>query len=594
MSEKENQEIVDEYEQELVKKEDDSSKKKKVKKAKVKRKSKKPKKKFKLRKVRFTKYSLAMTLLFLIVIVPLFIGLVGLGGRSVKFSIYNTGWDGLSTVYNTLQAENKYEISNGMSSLTILNRLNSSGVLVVIGPTTSYNFAETISLVTFLVRGGSLIVADDFGSGNKIFEPLWNVIATYDSLVSLGLVPSLTDIFFGNQSAPSNVTSVEDLAGAAIFEMLAGMLKAIGFNQTVLMDAGSNYGGVSSQPLLKDTNPDNPLTAGITKGVQMEFGTVLSVKINNSRYNPSTGRYEWYTDWVPLQPLSINVTIEGGEYGNLEPIFIEDVMLPFLSFFTTTTSWMESNFRDALTGEAVPNEGEWGNTAFAPILSIPIGRGKIVMIGDPDIFINKWIEDTENNDNLQFCQNLFNYVTENMVANTTSGKIPIIFDEGHTQYKFYSPALVSTILMRLITEMSMYPLYSPFVPIMFAVIAYPLIPKARRLAPVLWTRYRGERGRSRFEREIKRILETGSYSEAVGLLYRSMLRGVRKVDASAASSPKSLADFFISRGYPLKRGALVSEFERIDRYLQSPKLLPQSEFEKMLQFIKNLIDTLPK
>ncbi|MHA1400529.1 MAG: hypothetical protein ACTSQE_09280 [Candidatus Heimdallarchaeaceae archaeon] len=542
-------------------------------------------------KFTFTKYSIALFILFLVIIVPIFIGLVGLGGYGIKFSIYNTGWDGLSTVYDTLKAEDRFEITNGMSSLTILNRLNKSGVLVIIGPTTSYNFAETISLITFLVRGGSLIVADDFGSGNEIFEPLWNIIQTYDSLVELGLVPSLTDVFFGNQTAPTNATTVEELAGAAIFKMMSGMLKAIGFNQTILMDAGSNYGGISSQPLLKDTNPDNPLTTGISKGLQMEFGTVLSVKINNSRYNPQTRQYEWVTDWVPLQPLSINITIEGEEYGGFEPILIEDVMLPFLSFFTTTTSWMESNFREARRGEAMPDKGEWGNIAFSPILSIPIGRGKIVMIGDPDIFINKWIKDTDNNDNLRFCQNLFDYVTEDIETDDT---IPIIFDEGHTQHKLYSAALVSTILMRLITEMSMYPLYSPFVPLMFAVMAYPLIPKSRRLAPVLWTRYRGEKGRSRFEREIKRILETGAFSEAVGLLYRSLLRGVRKVTESSISSPKDLADFFIERGVKMRRGTLVSELEKIDKYLARPKILLPSEFEKMMQFIKNLIDTLPK
>ncbi len=540
----------------------------------------------------FTKYSITLLILSLILLVPIFIGLVGLGNNGVKFSIYNTGWDGLSVVADDLRGGNAYEVNNTMSGLTVLNRLNNTGILVIIGPTTKFDFSETISLFTFLVRGGGLIVADDFGTGNDIFAPIWNIIRSYDSLVQLGVVPSLTELIFGNQSASqSDVTSVEDIASVAIFKMLAGMLKAIAFNQTVLMDAGSNYNGISSEPLLKHSNPDNPLTQGITKGIQMEFGTTLSVKINNSFYNSATHTYEWRTDWVPLQPLSINITIEGGEYGNMEPIELHDVMLPFLPFFTTTNSWMESNLRAAKHGDAVPNVGEWGNTAFSPMLSIPIGKGKIVMISDPDIFINKWVRMTDENDNLIFIRNLFSYVASDM---NSTGPVPIIFDEGHAEFMLYNAALYSTILMRLITEMSMFPLYAPLVPLAFGIMAYPLIPKSRRLAPVLWTKYRGEAGKSRFEREIRRILETGSYSEAVGLLYRAMLRGVRKAAGSAITEPKELAAFFIERGYSMRKGALASEFERISRYLARPKLLPSSEFEKMMQFIKNMIDMLPK
>ncbi|MCK5140946.1 MAG: hypothetical protein KAQ70_02025, partial [Candidatus Heimdallarchaeota archaeon] len=46
----------------------------------------------------FSKYSIAMFILFMIIVVPILLGVVGLAGYGTKFSIYNEGWDGLSSL----------------------------------------------------------------------------------------------------------------------------------------------------------------------------------------------------------------------------------------------------------------------------------------------------------------------------------------------------------------------------------------------------------------------------------------------------------------------------------------------------------------
>lgn len=530
-----------------------------------------------------------MWLLFIIIVLPIFLGIIGLGGYGAKFSIYNTSWDGLSELRIALELEQgtgggpKYNISNGMSSLTILNRFYEPAVVTIIGPTAPYGQDEVLSLVFFLARGGSLVLADDFGTGGQIFKVLFDFLNSWSELAdSIENLPSLNDLFFGgNSTVGANNTAPIEQGGDLIFNMLAQQLKGITFNGTILMDA-ERYTTNPAQPLLKEFEPSNPLTSGITKGIQMEFGTVISMAVNHSEYlDPYQKVKVYHTDWMPMQAISLELF--GRE--------IEDQFLPFLPFYTSKSAWLESDFQSAKRGEATPDWDEWGNVKFAPMLTLPIGAGKIIMIGDPDIFINKWIKKTDENDNLIFAKNVFNYASQDL--NVTEGTpIPIIFDEGHVHQKIYSASVYSMIFMRFITELSMYPLYAPFVPIAVAIVAYRLIPKKSRLTPVLWTKYRGEKGRSRFERDIKRIEETKAYHEPVGLLYRALLRGIRKVSKEPLETPEEIAEFFVEYDPSLRAKDLIGHLKRIRAFLAKPRLLPDSEFIKMMQFIKDLIDRL--
>ena len=101
--------------------------------------------------------------------------------NSEDFSIYNVGWNGGSDIaIKTYQAgkfqptfylnENELTISHRSFAEYSLNPLNST--ILLIGPRAEFSSQESTYLSDFLTRGGMVLLADDFGSGNNLLEQL--------------------------------------------------------------------------------------------------------------------------------------------------------------------------------------------------------------------------------------------------------------------------------------------------------------------------------------------------------------------------------------------------------------------------------------
>ena len=89
-------------------------------------------------------------------------------------------------------------------------------------------------------------------------------------------------------------------------------------------------------------------------------------------------------------------------------------------------------------------------------------------------------------------------------------------------------------------------------------------------------------------------METGAYSEAIGLLYRTLLRNLRKATKQSMSTPEEIAEYFIAKDPAMKQRDLLETLIRIDNYLARPKILPESLFMRYMIFIRDLIDRVPK
>ncbi len=551
---------------------------------------------------------LALTFIFVVGVAPIFLSYVG--DSNETFSIYNTGAEGLSVFRNELElqtvgGQQKYNVSNLVSNLNALNRFNDSGVLMVIGPSAQYDETEFFSLLLFLLRGGSLVIADDFGTGNDILEPLFKAFESYDSFVenlneTAGVkIPTFnellqnftsTDAGQEEQDALSGTTGGQSIPGVdlggstetlanGLFNLIGGVLKRFGFNGSVLMDAGSNNQN-PNRPVIVDldeTNTPYRITEGVSR-IQTEMPTIISLQLNVSVEvtDPVTGvtKEEARTVWQPLSRFSLS-QIAGGSLGDVSPELDAFRQLDFLfPLYSTKQSWIETDIKGAADNTATPDLDEWGNEAFSLALTLPIfpGGGKIVFIADPSIFINRWTSKTTENDNLKFAMNLVEMTTRHLEDN---GKpIPVIFDFGHTYQSPTSPALYSTALLKLIANLSMFPLVAPFVPFTAYSFGRLVIPKSRRLRPILLTKRRGEKGVSQFEQKLQDIKESGAYGEPIKHLVNRLVRTVQndaRFKGRFARDPREMAEFFVEN-FPgaFNRRELERNLKTLYRYAENP------------------------
>jgi len=100
---------------------------------------------------------------------------------ATDFSIYNTGWNGTSSLAISAYHSGKLTPTFGLSStgsdmevthtpLTSFNLDPLKSALIVIGPTLDFSDAEGQIVGDFVRGGGKLFLADDFGTGNSLLQ----------------------------------------------------------------------------------------------------------------------------------------------------------------------------------------------------------------------------------------------------------------------------------------------------------------------------------------------------------------------------------------------------------------------------------------
>ncbi|AFL95050.1 hypothetical protein CL1_0845 [Thermococcus cleftensis] len=117
---------------------------------------------------RTVKYLTLLLLLFALITMPI---TVPLFKSSTQYSIFNWNWDGTSK-FARLAGSMGREIVPIFESFDIANISEKSGVLLIIGPNMTFTDAEVAQIRAFLERGNTVLIADDFGTGNDILRAL--------------------------------------------------------------------------------------------------------------------------------------------------------------------------------------------------------------------------------------------------------------------------------------------------------------------------------------------------------------------------------------------------------------------------------------
>ena len=129
-------------------------------------------------------------LVFTLAWLPLLLSVTGVGqADTLPYSIYNPNWDGCTKLRSYLE-QTEVEISGTptrlkvqplISSLSVVNGFPYNTVLLVLGPSMDFDIIETSSLIAFFSQGGCLVIADDFGTGNRILDNLAVLLPSFPS-----------------------------------------------------------------------------------------------------------------------------------------------------------------------------------------------------------------------------------------------------------------------------------------------------------------------------------------------------------------------------------------------------------------------------
>ncbi len=117
------------------------------------------------------------------------------------FSIYNQDWNGLSTFREDIEGMGYTPVAI-QSSMSVATRYEGNAVIVITGPVRDFTTDAIFVIFNHLMNGGSVIIADDFGTANSSF-------ALLNSLISGQLA----------QSSPIQVQGILSYTGGVLLDL---------------------------------------------------------------------------------------------------------------------------------------------------------------------------------------------------------------------------------------------------------------------------------------------------------------------------------------------------------------------------------------
>ena len=562
--------------------------------------------------------------LFIVLSMPFFLALIPQNFNNTEFSIYNQNWDGLSEFRSLIN--NNYpqvQIKTLIGSANVLNRLNQSigtdaGTLIIMGPKIHYDPFEAIAILLYAIKGGRVVIADDFGTSNDIL----NYFSMLIDFLSNNVLNGNTNVFGLPTTSQTLSQSVCTPPKANPFPIVG-----IAINQSVLIDT-QNYYKSPVQPVFTPPptstitgttyTPIAPWLTDLVAGVSSVIGNyaaTISMKVkypvnftdNNTgvtidsnqyfaltsqqkcAYNPST----YNTVWVPFSefPASITKNIAGK---NIDL----NVSLKLSALYSSQISFLDPNVTAAKDVNNIkPSSADWGNIEFpvAVEFPIPISGGSLTVISDPSIFVNRYLKTTRYpscqsgvNLNLGSCEadpnfNPNNYdnrlFAENLITSLVGDRpnSTVYFDEGHLAQSLTSPTLYLGSFFRYLDFMSMVPLIAPFLPFLVWGFARKLAPKGTYGSALLKTKAENYYGRSYFAFKMRWFLENRHFTRGLELIYRRVKRDlINRYHLDEWSVEAATTQLY--REYPSLRKNIQRKMFEIENILNQNILIEEQQF----------------
>lgn len=491
---------------------------------------------------KFDRNAFMLSILFIIFCLPIVLSVTRIGTEETRqFSIYNTNWDGTSILKENLEREG-YEFQPVVSTLNTLTRLDDLGVLALVGPTIFFDPTETVALAYFIMRGGSVLIADDFGSANDILGLINTIIAPF--------IEDINTTGFGVSGVP---------------------LQGLQVNKSLLMDYQS-YHLSPVMPVIRTfiSGTGLPSMSGVTQVV-----TSYPSAISFLAYDEATDT----SQWVPTFSI-------GGE------------TIPSGIAMSTSHSWLEKDIEKAKNGDFYPDEDEWRGIPFSIMVPMPLGEvglGNILICTDPSIFINELMSMPQY-DNAQLASNLFSWLDAN-------GTGTIFYDEGHLSpskgrapLSIFDPFSYVSMYLRYINSFTMFPLLAPFFPIIALIFLKRNYPKSRGASPLLMTKIRQKRSRSFFAAKMTWYVNYEQYDKALNILYKRLKRRLDKKFTCGLDVDSSQIADLLEEQYPgqFNYNHVLKNLKNIEVFTEKKKKIAEEDFLSFALEMKNIEDIITK
>ncbi|MFX1250997.1 MAG: DUF4350 domain-containing protein [Promethearchaeota archaeon] len=495
------------------------------------------------------------------------------------FSIYNESWDGASGFRQVFE-EAGADVETVISSTNALNRLNETppDIFVILGPALHYDFSESLALLIYLLKGGRVLIADDFGTGNDILSLVSTLLSAIGSMTE-----NMTKSLFGFSPTDwSQNLTARNYDPSIPFPTPIG----IRFNGSVLIDT-ENHLDSPVQPILRTGStqttffisswtPSLTTDAGVNQ-VLCNYATSISWKLRYHDFDENVTKEQWF----PFG--SMKVAIAG----------IIDYDFQLATLLSSDNSWLESNVTQAQYGNYYPDSSEWGGVKFPVFAFLPLGplyspvSPMIGICSDPSMFING-IMDNTNFDNQRFAQNIAAF----MLAGRPGASV--IFDEAHLKHAPISPLLTLGTYLRFLDLITMFPLFAPLLPIIVISYGRRYLPKKTESKPILFAKEELQYGRSFFAAKMRQFLQTRDYRKALELIYRRTRRQILRKTRHTKFTPEVGAEYLTSQ-YGSTFGdveALKEKFADLDKMTRSRLQVGEQYFIRQYLFLKKISDAL--
>ncbi len=173
--------------------------------------------------------------------------LFGVGNTySQDFSIYNNDWNGLSDFRISLESDG-YTVKAIQSSMGVIQRYKGNACLVIMGPVRDFSFDAILTITTHLAMGGSVLIADDFGTTNASFYLLNN---------------RLLQIFGGAQLQQYGVSGFLSFTGGVLYDLDS-------YDKSPRLPVITDFGGYVADPSIYQGVAENG-------GLHLNWASALS------------------------------------------------------------------------------------------------------------------------------------------------------------------------------------------------------------------------------------------------------------------------------------------------------------------------------